>query len=96
MSYKQTRSSEKTAVPKGLFFRLGYLLTFLFCSFGGNYLLAANSVWDGGNALSIAVANGNSDLILSFRPAPVPESSTYLLIGFGLLILGSVCRKRRV
>ena len=57
-------------------------------------LLAGYSNGLGGGTFSLVIANGNNDLVLHFTP--VPEASTYVLMGFGLLILGCTWRRHRV
>jgi len=59
-------------------------------------LLAGYSNGLGGGAFGLRLANGDKDLLLSFASAPVPEASSYVLMGFGLLILGCAWRRRRV
>ena len=61
----------------------------------GGPLLADHSNSLGGGALSLGPANGDKDLMSSYAIATIPEAGTYVLVGFGLLIVGCVWRKRR-
>ncbi len=58
-----------------------------------NYTLVSSSfVFD--SSYSLAVANGGTELALTFMPVPVPEPATVLGLAAGALGLGTLVRRR--